>query len=69
MDPQWHGFGPSTGMIPAFEIEVIEQTENWEIVRERDGVLQKRSRKGATIPQFLEFPVKNRKDFEADRTL
>lgn len=64
MDPQWHGFGPNTGMIPGFETEIIEQTEDWEIVRDGAGVLQKRSRKGATIPQFLEFPVKNRGDFE-----
>lgn len=64
MDPQWRGFGPHMGMIPGFQHEVIEQTEDWEIIRDGAGVLQKRSRKGATIPQFLEFPVKNREDFE-----
>jgi hypothetical protein len=52
---------------PAFPCEVVEETETWRIERTVNGVLQKVSRTGPSIPQFIDYPVKGRRDYEALR--
>lgn len=53
------------GMIPKFEVEILERDENTELRHDENGILARHSLKGSSIPQYLEFPVKNREDFEA----
>ncbi len=65
MDKQWAGVPVNLGMIPPFEEVIYEQDEETQLVRDSAGVLCRRSRKGTSIPTFIEFPVKNRADFEA----
>jgi len=66
MDRNWEAggeVGVSLGMIPSFEPVVLEDLGDVEIIIDHTGVKQKRNKMGSSIPQFLEFPVKNRKDF------
>ncbi len=62
------------GMSRPFEHRVVEETDEYEIFIDRDGVKRQalkagRSRFGtrASMDTFLEFPVKNRQDFAAIR--
>jgi hypothetical protein len=64
MDRQWHGVPVSLGMIPGFEEIVYEEDERTRLMRGGDGVVCRVSKVGASIPTFIEFPVKNRADFE-----
>jgi len=67
MDQQWHAAPISLGMIPHFEEIIYEEDEQTQLLRNTDGVLCRRSKQGTSIPTFIEFPVKNRADFEAMR--
>jgi uroporphyrinogen decarboxylase len=56
--------------IPPFELQIIEETKDYRIVIDEAGVKKKEFKNRpqmAAMPQFLEFPIKNRKDFEAMR--
>lgn len=48
---------------PAFKYEVIEETADYIIERTDRGVIQKVNKKGESMPQFLSFPVKCKKDY------
>lgn len=53
---------------PAFEPELISEDERTQIVRDGNGVLAKCWKGGSqdsSIPHYIEFPVKNRADWEA----
>jgi len=66
MDRNWEAggeVGVNLGMIPSFEPVVLEDLGDVEVIIDHTGVKQKRNKMGSSIPQFLEFPVKNRKDF------
>ncbi len=53
------------GLFPVFESKVIEETDKYRIEISPDGVKRKVFRDGtATIPHFLEFPLKGRKEWE-----
>ncbi len=60
----------NVGMVPAFEDEVIEETERYVVARNREGIVTKAIKEGTvrgtrpSMDQYLEFPVKDRKDFE-----
>jgi uroporphyrinogen decarboxylase len=49
---------------PPFAPEVVEQGDTWRIERTVNGVLQKVSTVGMSMPQFLEYPVKDRRDYD-----
>ena len=52
-------------MRPRFETEVLEETGEHRIERGPDGVIAEVPLDGhSTVPRFIEFPVKNRDDFE-----
>ena len=58
----WHigdGHGLRYGINPWFEHEVIEDKESTVIYRDRWGVLREDSKLGATIPNYLDYPVKD----------
>ncbi len=52
------------GMVPRFDPEILEETEDNQIIIDTDGVKCIRRKKGSSIPKYIEFPVKNRDDFE-----
>ena len=51
-------------ILPAFEHEIIEDEDETVIERTTEGVVQRRSKLGTRMPQFIEFPVKGLDDFE-----
>jgi uroporphyrinogen decarboxylase len=53
-------FGP----IPRFVVKKVEDAERYRVEKDESGALRKVMKKGTTIPGFIEFPVKNRIDFE-----
>ncbi|MFW6158273.1 MAG: hypothetical protein ACOC8E_02815 [Planctomycetota bacterium] len=64
--PRGWGMPFDRGMRPAFEPEVLAETSEHRIERRSDGIIAEVPADGhSTIPKFLEFPVKNREDFEA----
>ena len=63
--PFFIGGGYDAGFVPAFEEKVIEETDEYRIVMNTCGNVQKEFKGGhSTLPQFLEFPVKDMKTFE-----
>ena len=56
---------PRQYYVPAFEEEIIEETDTYRIVRDSLGCTAKHSKVGASMPQFLDYPVKTRRDYEA----
>lgn len=52
------------GYCPAFEEIEIEDEGDTRIIRDKLGIVQRVRKTGASIPQFLENPVKNREDWE-----
>jgi hypothetical protein len=51
--------------LPAFPDETISRSEYDRLFRSSRGVLMKEKIGSASIPQFLEYPIKNRADYEA----
>ncbi|MCD6351840.1 MAG: hypothetical protein J7M26_06960, partial [Armatimonadetes bacterium] len=68
---RYFGFAPRTyvpvnyGLMPPLQPEVLEETERYRIVRDGTGVVAKVFRDGTdTIPHYLEFPLKGRREWE-----
>lgn len=58
--------GVNYGFVPAFEREVLEESETYQVVRRGDGVVA-REFKGELsyhMPQWLRFPIETRADWE-----
>lgn len=49
---------------PEFEVEVLEENETTQVIIDSWGVKKKISKKGNTLPKPMDWPIKNRKDFE-----
>ncbi len=49
---------------PRFEHEVLEEYETKQKIRGTDGIVKIRGYNHMSMPQFLKFPVRNRKDWE-----
>lgn len=63
-DPYHAGAGVNFGIYPPFKHEVLADEGEKVVFRDEQGVI-KRDRKGwTTMPQFLEYPVKDRKTWE-----
>ncbi|RLF13655.1 MAG: hypothetical protein DRJ66_07445 [Thermoprotei archaeon] len=52
------------GPIPRFVRRTIEENERYEIFIDWSGIKMKRLKCSTSMPQFIEFPVKNRYDWE-----
>ncbi|MCD6232154.1 hypothetical protein J7K28_05975 [Candidatus Aerophobetes bacterium] len=68
---QYFGFSPRSlvpvklGLIPSFEQRIIEETEKYQIIIDTDGVKKQIFKDGtSSIPHYLEFPLKGRKEWE-----
>jgi len=58
------GVPVSLGLIPPFKDEVVEETEEYRVVRDGSGVLSVQRKDGhSTIPKYLDFPIKTRDDW------
>ena len=52
------------GMFPEFENKVIEETPEFVVSRDWRGITMRNRRDGHSMPEFLEYPVKTRADWE-----
>ncbi len=52
------------GPQPFFEPVVFEDSENFLVFQDEYGVKKRINKKGASIPEFIDWQVKNQKDFE-----
>ena len=64
----WSHGAYSVGMYPPFERKVIEETEEYELVRDKNGIVVRNMKKHDHMPQWIEFPVKSKEDFYELRT-
>ncbi len=68
MDPREY-IPVNFGMIPTYDVEVLEKTDRYEIIRHANGVVTKALTEGtargtrASMDQYLRFPVENKEDF------
>ena len=52
------------GLYPAFEREVLEETETQWVIRDETGTILRTRKRHPTIPQFIRFPVETETDYE-----
>ena len=58
---------PEQYLLRHSEGQVLEETESWVMYRDGWGRTIKSSKIGASVPQFLDYPIKTRHDYEAMR--
>lgn len=62
--------GVNQGMLPPFEVAILEETDRYVVARKENGIVTRALREGfldgqrMSMDQYLDFPVKNRDDFE-----
>jgi uroporphyrinogen decarboxylase len=61
--PQWTGFGANLNLFPAFDEEILEETDEYRIFRDGSGVICKDWKKRSCIPHFIDFTLKEAKDW------
>jgi uroporphyrinogen decarboxylase len=61
--PHWAGVGGNLSLLPAFEAETIEETEEYRIFRAGDGVVQKDWKNRSCIPQYIDYTLKTAADW------
>jgi uroporphyrinogen decarboxylase-like protein len=61
--PHWTGVGANLDLYPAFEEEVLEETDEYRIFRARDGVVQQDWKNRSCIPHFIDFTLKTADDW------
>jgi hypothetical protein len=62
----WYEHAPvNMGLLPAFEAEVLRDEGETFVQRQSDGVIVRRRKDELSMPQWLQFPVKTRRDFDA----
>ena len=57
-------YAPQQNLWPPFKEEVLEDHGDRQLIRDSEGVLCEVRRDGSSIPHFLDFPIKGRKDWE-----
>ncbi|MBW1960175.1 MAG: hypothetical protein JRJ04_01865 [Deltaproteobacteria bacterium] len=64
MDEPLMAVAVNSGPCPPFEQIVFEETDNFVIFQDEFGVKKRINKKGASIPEFIDWQVKGRRDFE-----
>ena len=64
LDSGFKHINVNLGYCPGFTHEVLEERETTYLIRDRLGILQEIRKHGATIPKYIDYPVKNRADWE-----
>ncbi len=62
--PQSHGAGVNVGLYPAFEEETLEETAEYRVFRQSDGVIAKHWKNRSSIPHFIDYTLKDRASWE-----
>ena len=65
----WRPTGVNTRMVPGFRKKILHEDEEYRTFRDSMGVVKREKRRApeSSMPQFLSFPVKERRDFLALR--
>ncbi len=63
--PQWAGISPHLSIYPPFEVEVVEETDEYVVQRDESGVLQKTWKNQGSVPHYLDWKFKTAKDWPA----
>jgi len=62
----WVNFAPTNFYFsPAFEAKVLKDENRTEIVVDESGVILRRSKVSVSMPQYLEYPVKDKESYES----
>jgi len=62
--PLWFWSGANVGLYPAFEEETREETAEYRIYRDRNGVLCKAWKNQSSIPHYIDVTLKTPRDWE-----
>ena len=62
--PHWTGIGANLNLLPAFEEETLEDTQEYRIFRAADGVVQQDWKHRSCIPHFIDFTLKSSTDWD-----
>lgn len=62
--PPYPGSPTKLPIFPKFKAETVSETGSYLVTRTEEGILQKEYKLGRSMPQFLEFPVKDPKDWD-----
>ncbi|MBS3764825.1 MAG: hypothetical protein KGZ25_16105, partial [Planctomycetes bacterium] len=60
----WAGIPINVGLYPRFEEEVIEETDEYRILRQGDGVIAQDWKHKSCIPHYIDFTMKDRSGWE-----
>jgi uroporphyrinogen decarboxylase len=63
-DPYHEGTGVNFGICPEFEQKVLEDEGETVVLQDEQGVIKRDRKKSTTMPQFLGYPVRDRKTWE-----
>jgi uroporphyrinogen decarboxylase len=61
--PVWEGVGVDVGLFPDFAEDVLEETDEYRVFRDADGVIKKDWKHRSCIPQFLDHTFKTADDW------
>lgn len=61
--PNWAGVGVNLELYPVFEEEVLQDTDEFRIVRGGDGVIMQEWKRKSCIPHYIDFTLKEAKDW------
>jgi uroporphyrinogen decarboxylase len=56
--------GVNFGMCPSFGVEIMEEEGDTIVFRDENGVIKRDKKETTSMPQFIEYPVKDRKSWE-----
>ncbi len=58
----------NVGLLPGFDYEDLEETDDYQIYRDRDGVIKKKRKDTPppAMPQYLRYPLQTREDWKRD---
>lgn len=62
--PNWAGIGGNLGLYPAFDEETLEDTAEYRIYRDREGVVQQDWKHKSCIPHYIDFTLKDASGWE-----
>ena len=55
--PHWLSLKPNLGIFPPFEEQIIEETDDYRIFRDGDGVVQQDWKNRSCIPHYIDMDV------------
>ena len=66
-DRIWSLAPVNMGLLPQFEEEILEETADYRIIRQNNGVVAQHSKRGSSIPRSISFTMKDRSGWEEYR--